>query len=141
MSRVIRYRERRESVTYGLFFPHEKGKFSSGFCFDCDEGGNVNVESLNPVARSNYEMCIRDRQGWQQVMTFRNSYWDSGLIKCDCGEEIETHSPGADVYCEKCRREYNSSGQLLAHRSQWGKETGETHLDYDQGFAGYPSDY
>lgn len=41
---------------------------------------------------------------------------------CSCGEEIEfsrftnTCSCGAD---------YNSSGQLLAPRSQWGEETGE----------------
>lgn len=31
-------------------------------------------------------------------------------------------------------REYNSSGQMLAPREQWGEETGETAADYDRGF-------
>lgn len=60
--------------------------------------------------------------------------WIPQQIKCDCGEVLEPHRPGADVGCEKCQREYNSSGQELAPRSQWGEETGEHASDYDAGF-------
>ena len=48
------------------------------------------------------------------------------VLDCPCGEE---------VLCENftntcsCGRDYNTSGQLLAHRSQWGEETGEHPAD------------
>jgi hypothetical protein len=58
-----------------------------------------------------------------------------GQMRCDCGAIIELWRAGADVGCDRCDRSYNSSGQLLADRSQWGEETGETAFDYDQGFA------
>ena len=35
--------------------------------------------------------------------------------------------------CDKCGADYNSAAQLLAPRSQWGEETGETAMDYDIG--------
>jgi hypothetical protein len=34
--------------------------------------------------------------------------------------------------CE-CGADYNSSGQLLSHRSQWGEETGESASDIMNG--------
>lgn len=58
-----------------------------------------------------------------------------GLMKCDCGDELEMYRPGGDIHCGSCPRSYTSSGQLLAHRSQWGEETGETAADYDRGVA------
>ena len=42
--------------------------------------------------------------------------------KCDCGAELYLH--GWICPCD-CGREYNSSGDLLAPRHQWGHETGE----------------
>lgn len=45
-------------------------------------------------------------------------------IKCDCGSLL-SWSPGYDETCDKCGTEYNSSGQMLAPRHQWGEETGE----------------
>ena len=47
-------------------------------------------------------------------------------VKC-CGHWLE-----CDRFtntCDHCGRDYNFSGQLLAHRSQWGEETGETASD------------
>lgn len=56
-------------------------------------------------------------------------------MRCDCGKTLHFESrPGADIDCGRCGLEYNSSGQLLAPREQWGEETGETAADYDQGF-------
>ncbi len=47
--------------------------------------------------------------------------------KCTCGATVEfgrfTNT------CHKCNRDYNSSGQELAPRSQWGEETGESLSD------------
>jgi hypothetical protein len=47
--------------------------------------------------------------------------------KCKCGATVEFgHFTNT---CDKCDRDYNSSGQELAHRSQWGEETGESLSD------------
>lgn len=65
-----------------------------------------------------------------------------GIIRCDCGAKLEAWDHH-DVDCDRCQREYNSAGQLLAPRSQWGEETGECAADYDQGVAegdAYPRD-
>ena len=59
-----------------------------------------------------------------------------GLMQCDCGRKIEIYDH-RDLHCGKCGRDYNSAGQQLADRSQWGEETGETAMDYDLGAAGY----
>ncbi len=46
------------------------------------------------------------------------------LNLCVCGTEFQIHDWFA-TSCPSCGREYNGAGQLLAPRSQWGKETGE----------------
>lgn len=46
------------------------------------------------------------------------------LLKCECGKIVEFWSHH-DETCS-CGREYNCFGQMLAPRSQWGEETGET---------------
>ena len=57
-------------------------------------------------------------------------------LRCDCNAllHLDDVRPGADVECDRCGREYNSGGQALAPRSQWGEETGETAQDYYAGF-------
>lgn len=50
------------------------------------------------------------------------------VIKCDCGNKLEVWR-SRDVLCDHCHREYNCFGQLLAPRSQWGEETGESLSD------------
>ena len=47
--------------------------------------------------------------------------------KCICGAKVE-FSRFTNT-CDKCDRDYNSSGQELAPRSQWGEETGESLSD------------
>jgi hypothetical protein len=68
-----------------------------------------------------------------------NGYPDAG---CSCGGFLKiidrwgTCSCGEDVHfnhftntCDNCETDYNSSGQELAPRSQWGEETGESLSD------------
>ena len=45
---------------------------------------------------------------------------------CDCGREVEL---GHFTCPCDCGRDYNWAGQLLAPRSQWGYETGESLSD------------
>jgi hypothetical protein len=43
---------------------------------------------------------------------------------CECGTEV--YLDGFTCPCDGCGRDYNSAGQELAPRSQWGEETGES---------------
>lgn len=52
--------------------------------------------------------------------------WTDKIGRCDCGAEVYLH--GWICPCD-CGREYNSAGQLLAPREQWGWETGEHPAD------------
>ena len=47
--------------------------------------------------------------------------------RCLCGLPIDLEY--FTNTCEGCGRDYNSSGQLLAPREQWGCETGEDPCD------------
>jgi len=46
--------------------------------------------------------------------------------KCECGRKVNL--VGFTNTCD-CGRDYNMSGELLAPRSQWGEETGESVAD------------
>jgi hypothetical protein len=49
------------------------------------------------------------------------------IYECECGEEIPCYE--FTNTCAACGRDYNMSGTLLAPRSQWGEETGESWRD------------
>lgn len=65
------------------------------------------------------EKCYRPR-GYGCVEVMRP------VIRCHCGREVLCE--GFTNTCE-CGADYNSAGQLLASRSQWGEETGENLAD------------
>jgi hypothetical protein len=46
------------------------------------------------------------------------------VVECDCGTQVKCFNAWANQ-CQ-CGLEYNGGGQQLAHRSQWGEETGES---------------
>ena len=56
-----------------------------------------------------------------------NGYAEPAIGLCVCGQKVELD--GFTNTCDSCGRDYNSSGQMLADRSQWGEETGETAAD------------
>ena len=45
---------------------------------------------------------------------------------CECGENDIGPEGFKDFSCYRCGRVYECGGALLADRSQWGEETGET---------------
>lgn len=51
------------------------------------------------------------------------------VLGCPCGEELHAHIGQFTITCDRCGADYNSAGQRLADRSQWGEETGETYAD------------
>lgn len=86
------------------------------FELQCVECGNA-FEQQDPASHGYVQDCPKCG-GFCRVI----NRWGT----CVCGEEIEFS--GFTNTCE-CGRDYNSSGQELAPRSQWGEETGESLAD------------
>jgi len=139
----IRKREYIKNYRYSLFFADEGSRGLSGFAFECDEDGNVTEDfSKKESARKSYEGCVKgqvgDRKfGPPQIQKMDYSYWCPASIRCSCGAEVVLELPSKYYSCDvntcDCGKDYNGSGQLLAPRSQWGEETGETYVDIMNG--------
>ena len=109
----------------------------AGFSFPCDEQGNTSTNSvfpgLSPAALANYALCLSLTQAGRMVdeglvMETWQRY-EPPVIQClRCQGEV-TLSDAWLSTCPRCGADYNGSGQLLAHRSLWGEETGEHPAD------------
>lgn len=128
MAKIIRHGDFCESVSYRHDF-NWKGGTGGGFSFPCDKGGKV--FELRHAGMENYRKCLSGEHDVKDmgVSELKHTYWEPALLECDCGYQFELHSSWAND-CDKCGREYNGSGQLLASRSQWGEETGECQGDF-----------
>jgi len=100
----------------------------AGFSFECDKDGNVDKRHTD-AAKSNYKLCIagEDEDGrkikYIGLQKHHRSHRVGAVGKCACGRKVYLDDSWANT-CG-CGLEYNSSGQELAPRSQWGEETGE----------------
>lgn len=100
-----------------------------GFSFPCDSRGKVRTPT-NPAAKSNLAKCRSGEFGVidKGVERHDNSYWLDAIGECVvCGRRVTLE--GFTNTCDGCGADYNSGGMLLASRSQWGDETGETLAD------------
>lgn len=127
MSKLISGRKRIDVTSYHLLFPYVDSP-GSGFAFDCDENGNVDVNALKlkPCAYANYVRCTNGAANVSPgvVETSHHSYTEPAVLRCDCGEHV--YLDGFTNTCRRCAADYNMSGDRLADRSQWGEETGES---------------
>lgn len=131
MATFIRRSSIVETESYVLSFDYE-GHDGWGFGFPCDKAGNV--EPLADVAAENYRKCLTGEADGRKVInrgvtTYHNRYTEPAIIVCACGAHVTLGTRGADAGCDHCDREYNTAGQELAPREQWGEETGETFAD------------
>lgn len=96
---------------------------SRGFYFPCDQEGKL--LPMPELAKNNYEDCIKGDNDtiYLGIERRENRYKQPAVIKCHCGREVELHR--FTNTCQ-CGADYNMDGSLLAHRSQWGEETGES---------------
>lgn len=110
-----------ETIDYELgFFPET---WDCGFAFPCDKNGIVNVKSLEPEARANYEYCVSNPQDFKyfaKVQTIHRHYIENATGVCSCGNRIELW----DEYmraceCPHCGKWYNLFGQELNHPDTW----------------------
>ena len=127
---IISRGHRVERISYWRTFDYadEPG---SGFGFPCDEHGVPILD--NPAAEANYAACLTGtvdgrviRDGG--VIESVNRWWEPAVMRCYCGDEVVLDMALTNT-CDRCGRDYNASGQLLAPRSQWGEETGESASD------------
>jgi hypothetical protein len=136
--------ERYETTTVEYlrgFYLH--GRPGTGYGFECDEHGNIILpesarqDLSHPVFASILDAMTNPAYYDAGVERREHTYRHGLLILCDCGAEVQLDGYGHDTDCDSCGASYNSGGQRLAPRSQWGLETGETAMDYDLGFAGH----
>lgn len=149
--KIIKQRELIESVSFTRQFDYADMP-GAGFGFDSDAEGNVNADALNPCARKNYDACLTGEIPWGEgktrrvvdlgVQRWEHSYVAPAVGQCACNAHVDLD--GFTNTCDRCGRDYNMSGHLLAPRSQWGEETGETadeimmaDADYRAGRIGY----
>jgi len=129
--RKMRIKQRRrylkETETFSVSFLWPGGL--SGFTFPCDAEGNVGLLSLHPEARRNYLDCSTGAIGVKRQPVSRHIHREKepAIGICDCGSEVVLQ--GFTCTCHGCGADYNSAGQKLAPRSQWGCETGESVAD------------
>jgi hypothetical protein len=118
---IIKHRETVNCVTYyhAYFYPGTE----SGFQFPCDANGKI--EPLQPAGQENLDKCLNGTYNVVDagVIKFEHSYTTPAVCECACGCEVELS--GFTNTCDRCNRDYNMSGQLLAPRECWGEETGE----------------
>lgn len=119
--KILSRRKRKEIINYNrrFWFKQEPDR---GYSFECDKNG---IPFKN---YSTYAECLTGFVKGKEIL-------DEGIVeditykiipaigKCECGGEVMLS--GFTNTC-KCGADYNSSGQRLASREQWGEETGES---------------
>ena len=124
--KIISKRQFECGTTYLRSFEYkDPKKAGSGFAFECNEKGEVDIDKLNSVALQSVTNCLVGEKVIDQgVVAYPWRRTIPAIGECDyCGEQVELH--GFTNTCE-CGIDYNMSGQSLYHRSNWGEETNET---------------
>ncbi len=116
---------KRKAVTVALYrIDFEwKDQPGSGFSFPCDKAGNILLKDMPAPAQENWQKCLSGEYAViaQGVKDHSYTFNESAHGACECGAVVILESSWSNS-CEKCGREYNGGGQLLAPRSQWGDE-------------------
>lgn len=125
--KIIQQRDTTFETYYQRVFWYEGHEGGWGFGFDCDEDGNVDVDKLHEIGRTNYQACQEGEVNGRKVIDGGVQKDERKIVtprigKCECGSEI--YLDNFTNTCE-CGVDYNSSGHRLAPREQWGEETGE----------------
>jgi hypothetical protein len=127
--KIIRKRRFSEQTNFERVFSLEidPGRM---FGFPCDEKGEIDFNSLNEVAANNARRLLANEMlGYvdRGVITWNSRFTEPAVGLCEaCGREVSLD--GFTNTCD-CGADYNSAGQRLAARSQWGEETGESLSD------------
>ena len=113
-----------KTIEYFHIFQRADG---SGYSFPVTEDGVF--EAKCDAAEKNYQLATSSLvPGLRDLGIEEREYFStpSKYGICSCGQEVML--TGFTNTCN-CGLDYNSSGELLAPRSQWGEETGESLSD------------
>ena len=130
-----------EVEAFSLLFTYTDDP-SAGFSFDCDRHGNVDTSEMSELGIENLNACLAGTNSTvaDGIVDRSYSYRAPTVIRCQC-RRGEVALDGFTNTCDRCGRDYNMSGQVLAPRSQWGEETGESLSDifnpYDRDEVGH----
>jgi len=92
-----------------------------GYMFECDEHGAMDADRAARCA----EILAEGEHTDEGIRKFEHTYAIPAVAKCDrCGAHVDLY--GFTNTCHGCGADYNMSGDMLADRSQWGEETGES---------------
>ncbi len=117
------------STEHRLCFDWSPAEPGCGFAFECDAAGKVDPSQLAGAGARNYLECLSGTVGGAPIgkpyqRTYEHSYRESAIGVCDdCGRDVELDR--FTCACD-CGADYNTAGQRLAPRAQWGEETGES---------------
>lgn len=105
------------------------GRPGCGWWFRCDKDGNIPSSEKSEA----YEKAMKALQSGEVddngVQERRWTYRVPGVISCDrCAHQVDIDDSWLNT-CPHCGADYDGSGNLLAPRSQWGEETGESLAD------------
>lgn len=120
--KIISERRVEESVSYAHHFDYRESP-GGGYAFNCTEDGEYIGD--NPEGRENLRKCLAGEVDVvdKGILKYEHRYTHPAVGECeDCGAEVAL---GRFTCPCDCGADYNSSGQRLADRSQWGAETGE----------------
>jgi hypothetical protein len=110
---------------------HYENDITAGYGIDCDWMGVIDNETHKKLYNQLMTGVIHDRGVvYDGIEKREHSYWEPTIGECSCGNQVVLDSVMYNT-CSRCGRDYNSFGQLLGPRSQWGEETGETFFDID----------
>jgi len=136
--KIIQERETITKVYYHHMFNHDGDDTGAGLLlFDCDENGRPFFSTWNCVtgrwefnstsAERYYQAVAGEVDGKKVIdhgiQPYTRSWKEPKIGKCECGETVELEN--FTNTCSQCYADYDSSGNRLAPRSQWGEESGE----------------
>ena len=113
---IVRRSQRMKVEQYAIEFDWKDEP--GGYSFPCTKTGEILYKELQPACLDNLEKCLNGTYAvtLQGVKDYSYTVAMPAQGRCDCRLLVELE--GFTNTCA-CGREYNSSGQLLAPRSQW----------------------
>ncbi len=132
--KILRERQVITESGHELFFQAKGAHRGTGFGFPCNQFGMLYARNyyglMNDDAKRNYKHAMSGIDSEPPVV--KSYQWKNVIQRiglCECGEEVILD----DFTCPCiCGLDYNSAGQLLAPRQQWGEETGEHWVEVAQ---------
>jgi hypothetical protein len=124
--KIISQRKNGVSVSYARVFQYVNCP-GAGASFPCTKDGKIST--LMPAGVANLQNCLKGGDPTNPIIDLgiqeeSRRYTVAAVGECDvCEKHVELE--GFTNTCS-CGADYNSFGQRLADRSQWGEETGET---------------